>query len=81
MGGSQANGTPRQIRPLEEGYRAPRRSILVGVEQMPMQNIILVHCQLYSPKTENFSVESTVDLLVRGYKGDMVKALNQTFKL
>ena len=45
-----------------------------------MEDIVLIHRQLYSSEAENLGIEPAVDFLVGSYEGDMMKPLHQALK-
>ncbi len=62
-----------EFRPLEEGYCAPGCSIFIGIEEVSMIGVILIHCQLDSSQAHQFSVEATINLLTGGDESDVME--------
>ena len=64
-----------ELGPFKEGDRASRGSFLIGIKEMPVQDIILINSQFYATQAENFSVKPVVDYLVRSNECNVMQSL------
>ncbi len=49
MGAAEADAAAGEAGPLEEGDRTPGGALLIGIEEMPMEGIILIDRELNTP--------------------------------
>ena len=73
---TQPDYPPGEVWPLEEGYCVALGRV-VGIEQVAMVHIVLIHAELYPPESEDLRIEPSVYLLVGSYQGDMVEPLDE----